>query len=123
MNIGERIKAARTKAGLTQAQLAERTGVAMITISQYERGIRQPRMEQLRKIAFALGLYISDLVDGTEEGWRSFPPDELRRDFSRSNAHTRMNAAFDKLNENGQNIAAERVEELTKIPDYQKKND
>lgn len=35
----------------------------------------------------------------------------------------RIKAAFDKLNEDGQNIAAERVEELTKIPDYQKKTD
>lgn len=35
----------------------------------------------------------------------------------------RMTAAFNQLNEKGQQIAADRVEELTKIPDYQKKSD
>lgn len=71
MNIGDRIKEARKTAGLTQTQLAEKIGVATITIRQYELGKRQPRIEQLRKIASALGLYISDLVDGTKEGWKS----------------------------------------------------
>lgn len=71
MTIGERIKTARKAAGITQAQLAEKIGSATITVQQYESGKRQPRIEQLRKIASALGLYISDLVDGTKEGWKS----------------------------------------------------
>lgn len=36
---------------------------------------------------------------------------------------TKLNAAFDRLNEEGQKKAVERVEELTEIPKYQKKPD
>ena len=50
MPVGERIRAARKSAGLTQAQLAEKSGVASISIHQYESGKRQPRIEQLKKI-------------------------------------------------------------------------
>ena len=63
MTVGERIKAARNKAGLKQSELAEKLGVAVITIGQYERDKRQPRLEQLRRIAAALGVEWTDLVD------------------------------------------------------------
>lgn len=35
----------------------------------------------------------------------------------------RLDAAFDQLNANGQKIAAERVEELTKIPEYREEKE
>ena len=38
MTTGERIKEARKKAGMTQAQLSERSGIAAISIHQYEQG-------------------------------------------------------------------------------------
>lgn len=58
MTIGEQIKTARKAEGLTQAQLAERIGVATGTIQQYERGIRQPRFEILEKIADELQISV-----------------------------------------------------------------
>lgn len=82
MTINERIKAARKAAGMTQAQLAEKIGSATITIQQYEAGKRQPRIEQLQKIASALGLYASDLVDGTKEGWQSLNTENAFRGVS-----------------------------------------
>ena len=62
MDIGQRIKAARKDIGLTQDQLAQKSGVATITIRQYETGKRQPRLEQLQKIADALDVSISYLL-------------------------------------------------------------
>ena len=62
MDIGQRIKAARKAIGLTQDQLAQKSGVATITIRQYETGKRQPRLEQLQKIADALDVSISYLL-------------------------------------------------------------
>lgn len=62
MSIGECIRSARKKAGLTQAQLAEKSGVAAISIHQYEAGKRQPRLEQLTRISKALGIHLFDLV-------------------------------------------------------------
>lgn len=71
MTIGECIKDARKKAKLTQAQLAEKSGVATISIHQYESGKRKPRLEQLTRISNALGVHIFDLV-GISEKMRQF---------------------------------------------------
>lgn len=62
MTIGERIRATRKTAGLTQAQLAEQSGVASISIHQYESGKRQPRLKQLQAISKALNVDWTDLV-------------------------------------------------------------
>lgn len=67
MTIGQRIKEVRKSAGFTQRELAEKSGTATGTIQQYERGIRQPRIEQLQAIAVALGVSVSDLLGQGKE--------------------------------------------------------
>lgn len=57
-SVAEKIKTAREKAGLTQAQLAEKVGTTSQNISQYERGIRNPKYNTLEKIAHALGVNV-----------------------------------------------------------------
>lgn len=54
MTIGERIKAVRKEKGLTQKELAERTGLAVITIQQYEADKYEPRSDNIIRIAKAL---------------------------------------------------------------------
>lgn len=54
MKTGDLIKQARLKAGLTQAELANRLGTTTQNISQYERNVRKPKIETLQKIASAL---------------------------------------------------------------------
>ena len=66
MDIGKRIKSARKAKGLTQKQLAEAVGVVTGTIQQYELGKRQPRIEQIEKIAEILGVSLSDLIGFSE---------------------------------------------------------
>lgn len=63
MNVGKQIKEARKKAGLTQAQLAEKCGLATITIRQYESGKREPNMGQIVNLASALNISILHLFD------------------------------------------------------------
>ncbi len=46
---------ARHKAGLTQKQLAERTGIRQSTISEYERGKRSLSLKAATRLAKALG--------------------------------------------------------------------
>jgi transcriptional regulator with XRE-family HTH domain len=53
--IGERLKRQRMRRALTQAQLAERAGVATATVARIERDEIEPRMTTLRKLAHALG--------------------------------------------------------------------
>jgi len=62
-NYGERIKAARKAAGLTQEQLASKCGLATITIRQYESGKRQPRLAQVKDLATATGTTVQKLLD------------------------------------------------------------
>lgn len=62
MTIGESIKTARVKKGLTQKQLGELMGVGAQTISAYESGRRRPKTETLIRFAEALGVSLSDLL-------------------------------------------------------------
>lgn len=105
MTTGERIKAARNNAGIKQSELAAKLGVAVITIGQYERGKRQPRIEQLFAIADALNIPVEDLLGIAPENRIVSSSDKLLY-------------FFDKLNTDGQQKAVERVEELTQIPRY-----
>lgn len=66
MSLGEKIQQARKEAALTQAQLAEKCGLAAITIQQYERDKRQPRLEQLVDIANALHVSMLYFFDNPE---------------------------------------------------------
>ena len=56
MTVGENIQKIRKDMGLTQKELAEKVGVATITIQQYERNVRVPKIETLSKIGAALGV-------------------------------------------------------------------
>lgn len=64
MTIGKQIQAARKKAGFTQAQLAKECEVATITIQQYERDKREPKLDMIIKIADALSVPTWQLLGG-----------------------------------------------------------
>ncbi len=63
MTTGEQIRNYREAAGLTQSELAARIGTTPQNISQYERGLRNPKLETVQRIAGALGLDASLLLD------------------------------------------------------------
>ena len=58
---GARVRELREKAGLTQADLAERAGVDRIAISHIERGQRDVGVLRASAIARALGVHPGDL--------------------------------------------------------------
>lgn len=66
MTIGERIRTARKKAGLTQKALGERCQMPDSQIRQYELGMVTPKIEQIQRIATALKCDITDLLSLTE---------------------------------------------------------
>lgn len=53
--IGEEILKARAKAGLSQKELAARTQIDQSDISKIERGISNPTIDTIEKIAVGLG--------------------------------------------------------------------
>ena len=67
MEIGESIKKFRENKGLTQKQLGELIGVTAVTITRYENEKRSPDIKTLIKIATALEILITDLLEGDSE--------------------------------------------------------
>jgi transcriptional regulator with XRE-family HTH domain len=59
--MGEKLKQARERAGLTQVQLAEKVGCHQKDIARWEAG-REPKALTLKKLAQALGCSMDDLV-------------------------------------------------------------
>jgi predicted nucleotidyltransferase len=60
---GVRIRQARTKAGLTQAELATRTRVHQPSVSAYERGVSEPRPETLQRLLDAMKVRPSFILE------------------------------------------------------------
>ena len=64
-SFGQRLRRLRKNKGLTQAELAYRVGMHELSISRYELDKRQPKVEEVRKLAEALGVPQSELLDGS----------------------------------------------------------
>lgn len=56
LTVGQRIKAIREQKGLTQKYVAKASGINVALLQKYEYGIRNPKDDQLKKIAEALGV-------------------------------------------------------------------
>lgn len=118
MSFSEKLYEFRIQKGLSQQKLAELSGVSQTAIYHWEKGLRKPKFEQIRYLAAALGVYISDLEpDWSEYGgsiWDDNDPplDELK-----------ILQDYRILNDNGKDEARKRVNELTEIPKYQKKEE
>lgn len=119
MSIGASIRAARKTAKLTQEQLAEKSGVAAITIRQYESGKRQPRIEQLQSLANALNISINEFLPAEKS-----PLDDVIEDETLQVYLDGIKKHLSLLNARGQekisNFAIDLATEFVKIPEYQK---
>lgn len=63
MTVGEKIKYYRNMRGISQETLGGLSGINPATIKKYEYGIRNPKPDQLLKIADALGISINIFLD------------------------------------------------------------
>jgi transcriptional regulator with XRE-family HTH domain len=59
VNVAELIHDARLRAGLTQAELADRSGTSQATISAYEHGAKTPTPETLARVLGAAGVRLT----------------------------------------------------------------
>lgn len=67
-NLHKRIKSTRVSLGLSQANLAQKTGVSQPTVANWENGSHVPRQSVLEKIADVLNVSALWLLSGTREG-------------------------------------------------------
>jgi len=66
--LGERVRRLRRAAGITQAELARRTGIHRPNIARVEAGRHMPSLGTLAKIADAIGLSLAEML--AEDGER-----------------------------------------------------
>ena len=62
MTTGQRIKAARKNAKMTQKELGQKLGISFQSIAQWENNLRNPKIETLQRIADALGVSVDYLL-------------------------------------------------------------
>lgn len=130
--LGAQIKHYRNQQNMTQEELAKAVGVATITIRQYESGAREPNTSMLQKIADALTLGNSPYAffsDSEKDKAIMYTLVQALngKDFSDIPAYSPLNDNLRKMeyflkqmNDEGQRVAVDRVQELTQIPKYQR---
>lgn len=145
MDIGQKIKKIRKEKNITQRKLGERMGVSQQQIAQYENGKLKPKLETICRIADALEISHNTLfeaMDPHEKGvLLKYDLIELVKNLNievtditdsnsiinaveeTANKKRKYTKLYDFLNSPGQDKAIEQVELLTKIPEYQKKNE
>lgn len=65
---GDRVAAARERAGMTQKQLAKRLGIRVATLRGWEDDLSEPRANRLSMLAGVLNVSIMWLINGEGEG-------------------------------------------------------
>lgn len=92
-SVGEQIKKARQAANLTQAELGEKVGFSAMGLSYLENGQRKAKIEDLKKIADALKISITYLLEpvakipvtyGVTYGRTSSESDQREKEFDES---------------------------------------
>jgi transcriptional regulator with XRE-family HTH domain len=64
VDIGERIRSLRTARGLSQEEVARRTGIGLKSYGDLERGrTKDPHYSTLRGVARALGVRVEELIE------------------------------------------------------------
>ena len=103
MTIGELIRDARKKKGLTQKELGARLEVSDVSIAQWENGIRNPRFETRQKLAKAPDIDIVELMSETEKQdyFDLFGTDAERVGFALVKLKERMEVKVRELREYG----------------------
>jgi transcriptional regulator with XRE-family HTH domain len=64
--MGDRLRELREKAGLSQAEVAERAGVPLGTLRGWEYGRREPLLSAAGQLAVALGVEVGELLKAPE---------------------------------------------------------
>lgn len=125
-NLGNRLKAAREKASLSQEQLAEKLHISLENVQQYEQNQAFPSFEKIEEMGKIFHVNFLDLLGITDmnishafdilidcvkniDGFAEFLMPVLKSYFN--------------LNANGQQRALENLQDIAEIPKYQKKQD
>lgn len=101
--VGDRLKAARQKLGLSLRALGELTGFSASFLSQVELGQTTPSLGSLQKISDALQVSLTSLLANTEDGSEGHAPvlrkmsrAAVRSEWSKATMASLIPAGFDE---------------------------
>lgn len=66
MSFGDNVKLYRTKKGLTQGELGEKSGLTLGQVSKIERGLGNPKLDTIERLMGALECDASEIISGKE---------------------------------------------------------
>lgn len=114
METYENIDRELEKRGMSRRKLAISIGVPPSTFQSMMERKRGITLELLKKIADALGMSIYSLADF------DLASEAVTEEINTNRRESQLLSHFRTLNDNGQTVAVERVQELTQIPAYQR---
>ena len=109
--IGERIKELRKSKGVSQKELAQKTGLSIGSIQGYEQGRYNPKLEAIAKIADALEVELDNFYDVLLQRSENM---ELKRYANIALVNEFENACFCLVNFPDSKEATEKYESLRK---------
>lgn len=117
--IGDRIKELRKENRLTQAELAEKSGLSLMSIRRYEGGDRVPKLDSIEKISKALNASIFDIFQIHHyEDLYALKDDEQYREYlslmdkTDEAYHAEQMAEFEKIKKKSDEDFARRQKEF-----------
>lgn len=131
--LSDNIKAARIASNFSKADMARKLGIPYTTYNSYERNEAEPNYKTLQKIASALEIDVTELLqplkvteidlgDGLKQRKEIHgePGNKLTPEKEEAINKGLLLDSFDKLNDKGQQKAVAYVELLAGHPDYNK---
>lgn len=107
--VGQRIKAFRKKKGWTQSEFAEALHVSFQAVSNWERGVTPPELDNLVRIADLFGVLVDDLLrSGSEPLYLGIDGGGTKTEFAVVNAEGRVLCRFVRAGSNPNDIGFEK---------------
>ena len=125
LSIGDNIKNLRKQAGFSQKELATMIEQTPTSIMHYEKGDRTPNQEIIEKIATALKVRPSTLLDWDDWENRFNPDGKLSEEVKmieskQEKEDVKLLQQFHMLNDAGKEKILSDLEDLTMLPKYLK---
>lgn len=114
METGELIRATRIERCLTQKELGNLCGMADSAIRRYESGRGNPTQKTLQRIANALGVPVSSLIDALNSSYEN----AIKTVLDCDEVTIRVLKNWLQLNSLGRQKLEAYIDDLLKIPEY-----
>lgn len=133
MTKGEQIKQVRKDMKLTQRLFGEKCNISEAMIRQYELGLRQPKIETLRKMAKNLQIGLEVFLTEDEQSLSESMANlylksdddikELKPPNEYNSQENYLMMKFRELNEKGRNKVVDYADDLSKTEEYLEKEE